>query len=324
MFMGRERCERKKGGGDERSKGKREEKGRLRLDGGRGLSLPEVTVVVGRGRLVDVGGVRGIDVVLVDRGSSVRLVDAGSVVNERTRRTDSRGSGGGVVLSRRHGGDGSEVVLTSGALSAGAGEADGDGGPELASSGGDDEPDLGRDTDVGVGETEVVDSVSGNDEETKVETEGDDGYDEGEESEEGTENSENEVGAECEDESDEGDTSGDRGEDESVGKVSEDSLGGDVLNTGELRDELTRVSQLCARASSRSAPSPVTEGDVLTVDPSLEVSDVIPDRGGDGSDDKEGHSRQESESARVVDHLGECHVEVSEKAKWRDLRGASS
>jgi hypothetical protein len=73
------------------------------------------------------------------------------------------------VLSRGHGGDVGKVVVTSGALSAGAGEANGDRSPKLATGRGDDEPDLRRDSDVSVGETETVDSVTSDDEETKVE-----------------------------------------------------------------------------------------------------------------------------------------------------------
>lgn len=89
------------------------------------------------------------------------------------------------------------------------------------------------------------------------------------------------MGTEREEESDEGNSGCDRGEDESVGQVAEDGLGSDVLSSSELRDKVARVSQLGARASGVGAPSPVTKGDSLTVDLSLQVTDVIPDRGGD-------------------------------------------
>lgn len=93
-------------------------------------------------RVIDVGRVGrvGVDVVVVDGSSrrvsadggsgSVALLNSSVVVDERTGRTVSRGSSGRVlVVGRRHGGNSCEVVLTSGALSAGAGEADGDGCP---------------------------------------------------------------------------------------------------------------------------------------------------------------------------------------------------
>lgn len=102
---------------------------------------------------------------------------------------------------------------------------------------------------MGIGETQTVDSVSGDDEETQVETEGNDSYDESEKSSERSEDTENEVSSECEEESDKGDSSGDRSEDESVGEVAKDGLGSDVLRSGELRNEVARVTQFGARAS---------------------------------------------------------------------------
>lgn len=147
---------------------------RPRLDGGRALTLPEVAVIasVHTSGLVDVGSVGRVrvDVVLVDGRSGVRLVDTGRVVDEGTSRANGRRSSVRVVvLGRGHGGDGSEVLLAGSALSAGAGEADGDSRPQLAAGGGNDEPDLRRDTNVGVGEAETVDSVAGDDEESEVE-----------------------------------------------------------------------------------------------------------------------------------------------------------
>lgn len=108
-------------------------------------------------------------------------------------------------------------------------------------------------------------------------TEGDDRHDEREEGSEGTKDAEDEVGAEREEERDERDTGGDRGQDEGVRQVAEDGLGRNVLLARELRDKVAGVSQLCARARGRGAPSPVTERDVLTLDLSLEVTDRIPD-----------------------------------------------
>lgn len=247
---------------------------RPRLDGGRALTLPEVAVIasVHTSGLVDVGSVGRVrvDVVLVDGRSGVRLVDTGRVVDEGTTRANGRRSSVRVVvLGRGHGGDGSEVLLAGSALSAGAGEADGDSRPQLAAGGGNDEPDLRRDTNVSVGEAETVDSVAGDNEESEVElsrgsesvlahivsrkgavthTEGNDRYNEGEEGEEGTENTENEVGTEGEEERDEGDTGRDRGQDEGVGKVAENGLGRDVLLSRKLRDEVARVSELGAGA----------------------------------------------------------------------------
>jgi hypothetical protein len=48
-----------------------------------------------------------------------------------------------------------------------------------------------------------------------------------------------------------------------------------------LGDKVAWVSQFGARASGVGTPSPVTEGDTLTVDMTLQVTNVIPDRGGD-------------------------------------------
>jgi len=165
------------------------------------------SVVVG---LVSVGSVVGVDVVLVDRVSGVSRINSGSVVNERTGRTVSGRSRGGVDVGRSHGRDGSEVLLTSGTSLAGSGEADGDRSVKLATSGSDDEPDAGREVEVRVGESEVVDTVSGNDEESEVETKGNNSNDESEESGEGSEDTKDEVGTESEDESDQGKTGGDR------------------------------------------------------------------------------------------------------------------
>jgi len=78
-------------------------------------------------------------------------------------------SRGRVDVGRGHGGNGSEVLLTSGTSLAGSSEADGDGSVKLATSGSDDEPDAGRDVEMRVGESEIVDTVSGNDEESEVE-----------------------------------------------------------------------------------------------------------------------------------------------------------
>lgn len=98
-----------------------------------------------------------------------------------------------------------------------------------------------------VGETEAVDAVTSNDEKTQVETEGNDGNDESEEGSEGPKDTENEVGSEREEESDKSDSGGDRSEDQGEGQVTENGFGGDVLGTRELRDEVTRVTQLGAR-----------------------------------------------------------------------------
>lgn len=150
------------------------------LDRGRRLALPEVTVVRtvnAAGRVIDVGRVGrvGVDVVLVDRRTAVRLVDARRVVHEGSGRADGRRGTVRVrrvvvvVLGRRHGGDVGKVLVASGALSARARKAHRHGREQLASGRGDDEPNLTRDADVRVGEAEAVDAVAGDDEETEVE-----------------------------------------------------------------------------------------------------------------------------------------------------------
>lgn len=126
-----------------------------------------VVGLVGVGR-VGGGSVVGVDVVLVDGVSGVSRVDSSGVVNERSGGLVSGRSSSGVDVGRSHGRDGSEVLLTSGASLAGSSEADGDGSVKLATGSSDDEPDTGREVKMGVGESEVVNTVSGYDEESEV------------------------------------------------------------------------------------------------------------------------------------------------------------
>lgn len=232
--------------------------------------------LVGVGR-VGGGSVVGVDVVLVDGVSGVSRVDSSGVVNERSGGLVSGRSSSGVDVGRSHGRDGSEVLLTSGASLAGSSEADGDGSVKLATGSSDDEPDTGREVKMGVGESEVVNTVSGYDEESEVKTKGNDSNDESEESGEGTEDTKDEVGTESEDEGDQGKTSGNRSKDEGEGQVAEDVLRGDG-SAGKTSDEVDWISERRSRTLSTETISPITESDSSSSDLSLEVSNVVPHR----------------------------------------------